>query len=207
MMGTDKQRRTLILSVFFSSLGPIITLVAVFMSNASTQVADFIRRSVELFVLIMALIVYQKLKSPQLSDQRKQTYKTIMSLSLIIVLSITTMSLLTLVIYNINVREVPEGTVWLGLLIAFLGVFFNGAFWWRYSAFDNATPHMVMRSQKKLYQAKTLVDINVVLVLGSIWVFNQAAFVYYLDIIGTLIVAFYIGWRTIRSMTELKKRV
>ncbi len=204
-MTWDKRKKTLMLSIILSAFGPFITLAAVFMSTSSTQLADFIRRTIELFVLVMAFIIYEKLAHPSLSEQKKTQYKTIMRLSLLIILSLTTISLLGLVLYNLTTQALPEGTIWLGFSVAVLGIGFNGAFWWRYSRFDQASPHTVMHSQKKLYQAKTLVDINVTIALGAYGLFGASQVIFWLDIVGTLVVALYIVWRVFNTFIELKQ--
>lgn len=201
-MKQDKRLRTLILSITFSSFGPIVTFIAILMNTSSTQVADFVRRTVELSVLIFALMVYLKIKKQLLKDTtivklQKKVYRL-----LAIVLMLSALVLIYLFIQALINPRVPEGNVWLGLSIASLGVLFNGYFWFAYRRFDQQKESFVMDSQSKMYQAKTLVDINVVIALSSIVLFENSMISYWIDTIGTLIIAIYL---LLRSLTLIKK--
>lgn len=201
-MKQDKRLKTLLLSVIFSSFGPIVTFIAILMNTSSTQVADFVRRTVELSVLIFALMVYLKIKKQSLKDTtivklQKKVYRL-----LAIVLILSALVLIYLFIQALINPKVPEGNVWLGLSIASLGVMFNGYFWFAYRRFDQQKESFVMDSQSKMYQAKTLVDINVVIALSSIVLFENSMISYWIDTIGTLIIAIYL---LLRSLTLIKK--
>ena len=201
-MKQDKRLRTLILSITFSSFGPIVTFIAVLMNTSSTQVADFVRRTVELSVLIFALMVYLKIKKQSLKDMTIVNLQKKVYCLLAIVLMLSALVLIYLFIQALINPRVPEGNVWLGLSIASLGVLFNGYFWFAYRRFDQQKESFVMDSQSKMYQAKTLVDINVVIALSSIVLFENSMISYWIDTIGTLIIAIYL---LLRSLTLIKK--
>ena len=199
---SDKRLNTLRLSVIFSAFGPLVLAVALSMNTSTTQFADFLRRTVELSVLIIALWIYLKLKKTTLNKQKKHTLQAFMYRISGYVLLISSMMLFFLFGFALWNPAIPEGNVIIGLVVAFLGVFFNGYFWFRYSRFNDVHNHVVMESQGKIYQAKTFVDINVVIALASVLVFPSLWISYWIDLVGTFIIAIYL---VIRGISFIKK--
>ena len=191
-MKKDPRLKTLILSVVFSSFGPIVTFIAMMMNSSSTQIADFIRRTVELSVLILALYVYLRIHKKEMGHNIVNKYKVSIYRLLAIVLLLSSFVLFYLFILALINPSIPEGSVWLGLSIAILGVCFNGYFMIRYKKFNHQKESFVMDSQSKMYQAKTLVDLNVVIALSSIIIFRNSTLSYWIDTLGTLFIAVYL---------------
>ncbi len=201
-MTKDKRARTLVLSITFSAFGPFVTGYALFMNTAATQFADFLRRTVELGVLVLAFWIYQVLKQNS-DDAMKNRLGKRLYVASGTVLMFSGVFLLLLFTRGLLNPSLPSGDVRLGLAVAGLGVFFNGYFFIRYSLFQKASPHSVMDSQGKLYQAKTIVDLNVVVALVSVMLFETTQASYYIDQAGTLIVALYL---IIRGVLLLPKK-
>ncbi len=201
---SDKRQKTLMLSVFFSSFGPIITFIALMMNTSATQFADFFRRTVELTVLILALYIYVKTKNHRTSKAKKLQYKRWIYLISALVLSLSGLLILVLSIHTILVPSLPEGNIYLGLAIALLGVLFNGYFWWRYLRFNQEKQSAIMDTQGKIYQAKTFVDVNVVIALLSVQVFQGLWASYWIDVIGSFMIAFYLIFRSLQFFTKAK---
>ena len=186
--------KTLSLSVFFSSFGPFITFYALFQTTSSTQLADFIRRTVELVVLILALVVFKSNNKTRLKSLYEYAVGGVLMISGVIIV-------------GLSVRDgfrqaLPEGTIWFGLAVAFLGIFFNGYFWLKYKAYNQEESSSVMAKQSKLYQAKTLVDVSVVLGLFSVFLFSGERLGFYLDTAMAFVVGLYLivrGWRVMRQ--------
>ena len=197
----DKRLKTLILSVVFSGFGPVVTGIALFMNTSATQFADFLRRSVELGVLILALVLYVKLTKQAPGEQKKQGPAALMYRVSGLVLLISALVLLLLFINALLQPAIPEGNVLPGLAVAMLGVFFNGYFWMRYRLFNHEETSVIMDSQGKIYQAKTFVDINVVIALASVHLLSGSWTGYWIDTFGTLIIALYL---LVRSYLMLK---
>ena len=200
-MQKDKRRRTLILSIFFSAFGPFVTGYALFMNTAVTQLADFVRRTAELGVLVLALVVYMMLKREMDDASQKRWVRTIYHVSGG-VLILSGVFLLGMFLRGLFIVEIPTGDVRLGLAVATLGILFNGGFFIRYTLFPRRKAHAVMDTQRKLYQAKTFVDVSVVVALASVWLFEASQGSYYIDQAGTIIVSVYLlvrGARMIRT--------
>ena len=65
-----------------------------------------------------------------------------------------------------------------------------------------------MAVQSRLYRAKTLVDSSVVIALLSVLIAPQSSVSYWLDLIGSVIVAAYLIWCGIQTIIEeLKQRI
>ena len=113
------------------------------------------------------------------------------------------MTVLALTISNSN-----KGNVIPGLAIAVLGVIANSIFWVRYTKLNKAEPNAILAVQSRLYRAKTLVDSSVTIALLSVLLLPKSPVSYWLDLIGSIIVAIYLIWcgiRTIYEEIKLKK--
>ena len=194
-MEIDRRKRTLILSVVFSALGPVATGVALTMNTSMTQFADFLRRSVELGVLVMALVVYVKLQNPSIAQAEDDRLQRLMYRASGAVLFFSSVVLGGLFVINVLRPGIPEGNVLLGLFVATLGLLFNAGFFIRYKLFDREKRHAIMDTQGKIYQAKTVVDLNVVIALSTIVFFPASTASYVVDVTGTAIIAVYMGIR------------
>ncbi len=170
------------------------------MNSTSTQLSDFLRRSAELLVLILALVIYNLLKK-DLEESQKHKLRMIMIRSVGGMLLLTSLVLITLALRNMLNPSIPEGNVWLGLSVALLGVIFNGSFMIRYTLFNRSKQHTVMASQVKLYQTKTLIDISVVISLGAVLLLEANMTTFWIDTIVTVIIAIYLFIRGIMLLT------
>lgn len=197
----DKRLKTLVLSVVLSAFGPLVLMVAMFMNTAATQVADFVRRTAELGVLILALWMYKKLSNP-LKRSFKRRYESTMYYASASVLSFSALFLTVIIILDILNPSVPEGNVLLGLTVAVLGAVVNSFFFVRYTLFNKERSSAIMDSQGNIYQAKLIVDVNVMIALASVLIFQEGWIGYWIDLTGTAVIVIYL---LIRSATLFKK--
>ena len=101
-----------------------------------------------------------------------------------------------------------KGNVIPGLAIAVLGVIANSIFWIKYKRINRAEPNAIMAVQARLYRAKTLVDSSVTIALLSVLIAPQSPVSYWLDLIGSMIVAVYLIWCGIQTIIEeLKQKI
>ncbi len=89
-------------------------------------------------------------------------------------------------------NHAEKGNVVLSLIIAILGAITNLWFWLRYRKLNREEPNAIIAVQSKLYRAKALVDICVTIALTAIAIAPTSPAAYYLDIIGSVIVAIYL---------------
>ena len=99
-----------------------------------------------------------------------------------------------------------KGNVIPGLAIAVLGVIANSIFWIKYTRINQAEPNAIMTVQARLYRAKTLVDLSVTIALLSVLIAPQSSVSYWLDLIGSMIVAVYLIWCGIQTIYEELKQ-
>lgn len=196
--------KTLLWSVIMSAPGPLIIGLGLFVGRSSTQIADFVRRSSELLAIIMAYVVYKITTKDGVCDTiRKEKLEKLSNLFVgaMMCLGGTLMLLLAFVSENED-----KGNVIPGLAIAILGVIANTIFWRKYTKLNKQEPNAIIAVQARLYRAKSLVDSCVTIALLSVALFPKSTISYYLDFIGSIIVALYLIWCGIQTIAERLKQ-
>lgn len=196
--------KTLLWSVIMSAPGPLIIGLGLFVGRSSTQIADFVRRSSELLAIIMAYVVYKITTKDGVCDTaRKDKLERFSNLFVgaMMCLGGSLMLLLAFVSENED-----KGNVIPGLAIALLGVIANTIFWRKYTKLNKQEPNAILAVQARLYRAKSLVDSCVTIALFSVALFPESQVSYYLDLIGSVIVALYLIWCGIQTILERIKK-
>lgn len=196
--------KTLLWSVIMSAPGPLIIGLGLFVGRSSTQIADFVRRSSELLAIIMAYVVYKITTKDGVCDTvRKDKLERFSNLFVgaMMCLGGSLMLLLAFVSENED-----KGNVIPGLAIALLGVIANTIFLRKYTKLNKQEPNAILAVQARLYRAKSLVDSCVTIALLSVALFPESQVSYYLDLIGSVIVALYLIWCGIQTILERIKK-
>ncbi len=196
--------KTLLWSVIMSAPGPLIIGLGLFVGRSSTQIADFVRRSSELLAIIMAYVVYKITTKDGVCDTvRKDKLERFSNLFVgaMMCLGGSLMLLLAFVSENED-----KGNVIPGLAIALLGVIANTIFWRKYTKLNKQEPNAILAVQARLYRAKSLVDGCVTIALLSVALLPESPVSYYLDFIGSVIVALYLIWCGIQTIAERIKK-
>ena len=196
--------KTLLWSVIMSAPGPLVIGLGLLVGRSSTQIADFVRRSSELLAIIMAYVVYTITTKDGVCDtEKKERLEKFSNLFVgaMMCLGGSLMLLLAFVSENED-----KGNVIPGLAIALLGVIANTIFWRKYTRLNKAEPNAILAVQARLYRAKSLVDGCVTIALLSVAIFPEAAFSFYLDLIGSVIVALYLIWCGVQTIAERLKK-
>lgn len=197
--------RTLLLSVIMSAPGPLILGLALLEGRSSTQIADFVRRSAELLAIIMALVTYTLTTRDGRTDAaRKERLERMSNLFVGAMMCLGGSIMLLLAVTS---GSGDKGNVIPGLAIAVLGVVANTLFWRKYARLDRAEPNPILAVQARLYRAKSLVDSCVTAALLSVVLLPESPVSYWLDLIGSVIVAVYLvccGVQTIRERIAKK---
>ena len=198
--------KTLLWSIIMSLPGPLIVGLGLIAGKSSTQIADFVRRSTDLLAIIVSFIVYTaNQRNDMRSDEQKQKLER---RSNIFVGSMMCLAGLIMVILTLAVQSNDKGNVIPGLVIAIIAVITNSAFWIKYTRLNKTEPNAILAVQARFYRAKALVDTSVTLALASVLIAPKSAVSYWLDMIGSLIVAIYLvvcGIRTIYEAKNIKK--
>lgn len=198
--------KTLLWSIIMSSPGPLVVGLGLLAGRSSTQIADFVRRSAELLAIIMSCVVHTATQKDGVCDEIKK--RKMERGSNIFVGSMMCLAGAIMVVLAFAMNNEDKGNVIPGLSIAVLGVIANSIFWAKYTRLNKAEPNAILAVQARLYRAKTLVDSSVTIALLSVLIAPQSAVSYWLDLIGSIIVAVYLVWCGIRTIYEdLKKKV
>ncbi|MBQ7359916.1 MAG: cation transporter [Lachnospiraceae bacterium] len=183
-------KRTLLWSVIMSSPGPLVVGLGLLVGRSSTQIADFVRRSSELLAIIMAFVTYKiTTKNGQTDIAMK---KQIEKMSNIFVGAMMCLGGAIMMILAFTSDSQDKGNVVPGLVIAVLGVIANTIFWRKYTKLNRAEPNPILAVQARLYGAKSLVDGCVTIALIAVVVAPKAPMTYYIDLVGSVIVAGYL---------------
>ena len=203
-MSSEKSgSRTLLMSVLMSSPGPLVVGLGLLSGRSATPIADFFRRRSELLASMMAYVVYKiTTKDGACNEGRKARLEQISNLFVGAMMCLGGSIMLVLALFSENTHK---GNVIPGLTIAVLGVIANTIFWRKYTKLNKAEPNAILAVQARLYRAKSLVDGCVTIALLSVAVFPLWAVSYYLDLVGSIVVAVYLilcGIQTIRERMD-----
>ena len=195
---TEKRQKTLLASLLLSLWAPLATGIAVIMSRSVTQIADFIRRTVELFVLLLSWLVFRYLTRDEgVPEETKKKWESIVNLSVAVALGISGLIMLFLAFFRLQSFR-PGGNVSLGLTIAVLGLIVNLWFWQRYSVLGREASDPIINAQRQLYLAKVFVDLCVISALSAVAFMPAHAVTRHIDILGSVAVALYLLWSSFR---------
>lgn len=203
MSNKKSGNKTLLMSVVMSSPGPLIVGLGLLAGKSSTQLADFVRRSSELLGIIMAYVIYRiTSKDGEIDADRKARLEKISNIFVGATMCIGGAIMLVLAFVSENEEK---GNVIPGLVVALLGVVANTAFFIKYTRLNRAEPNAIIEVQARLYRAKSLVDTCVSVALLSVAIAPESPVSYYLDMIGSAIVALYLLWCGVKTVYEKLK--
>lgn len=196
---TASREKTLGTALLLSAPGPLVTGIAVITSQSSTQLADFLRRGVELAAIFISWWVFRKLsRGDTLEAAQRARLERAAGLSTAAAMAVSGVVLLGVALSRVAVFA-PSGSVVMGLVIAVLGLLTNGWFWRRYAAMSREQYSAVIASQEQLYRAKTSVDLCVAAALAAVAIAPAHPATRYVDLLGSVIVAGYLLWSGLRA--------
>lgn len=181
-------------ALLLSMWAPITTCIAVFLSRSTTQLADFIRRSVELIALFVSWRVFRYLaQNKGLDHDRKTRMEKTAGISVAIALCCSGIVMLFLALSRFSTFE-PGGNVYPGLAVALLGLMVNMWFWRRYARLTLEEYNAIIDTQRLLYRAKVLVDFCVIIALAAVAFKPAHPVTRLIDVLGSVILAVYLLW-------------
>jgi divalent metal cation (Fe/Co/Zn/Cd) transporter len=198
----DKQEKTMIIALILSMWGPIITGIAVTMNESTTQLADFVRRTVEFLVLVVSWQFYRYINTHQINIAKRFKLERFVKRAIALTMLISGVFLLLISIDKMINPVNPTGQIYLGLTIASLGFLVNGFLWRKYVHFNKQTPNTIIHAQVNLYQVKTIMDIFVIIALLSIPLFSYSKTSYWIDLVGTLFIIIYMIYTSYITFTK-----
>ena len=180
---------TLLTSVILSAPGPLILAGALLYGRSSTQVADFIRRSLELIALLVSYLVFRFMGRQVLTQTKKDQLQKLADLFVGGSMCLSGPVILFLSFWSFGQEK---GNVAPGLIIALMGVLVNGVFALRYGVLYQREAHGIFSIQKKIYQAKFLVDLAIALSLTTVILYPGSRMTDWTDFSGSLLVSVYL---------------
>jgi divalent metal cation (Fe/Co/Zn/Cd) transporter len=196
---TSSREKTLLTALLLSAPGPLVTGIAVVTSQSTTQLADFLRRGMELVAIFISWWVFRKLHRNAAPDEARQArLERAAGLSTAGAMACSGVILLAVALSRLSVFE-PGGNVTMGLVIAILGAVTNGWFWRRYTVLTREQYSAVIAAQQQLYRAKTMVDACVIAALGAVAIAPAHPATRYVDLLGSITVAVYLLWSGLRA--------
>ncbi|MBN2005560.1 MAG: cation transporter [Anaerolineae bacterium] len=206
-----RREKTLLMALLLSAPGPLVTGLATLSSHSTTQLADFIRRDMELVALFLSWWVFRQLqRNPALGAAKQSRLERTAGLSVAGTMVCSGIVMAMVALSRWSVYE-PGGKVLSGLIIAVLGLLTNGWFWRRYTVLTREQYSSVIAAQQNLYRAKASVDLCVVTALTAVAVAPAHPATRYVDILGSVIVAGYLLWNGLRMaqthLGDLRERL
>lgn len=192
--------KTLLWSVIMSAPGPLVVGLGLLAGRSSTQIADFVRRSSELLAIIMAFVVYKITAKDGACDAGRK--EKLEKMSNIFVGAMMCLGGSIMLVLAFASGSTEKGNVIPGLAVAVLGVVANTIFWRKYTRLNKAEPNAILAVQARLYRAKSMVDACVTIALLSVAIAPESPVSYYLDMVGSAVVAVYLVWCGIKTIRE-----
>lgn len=195
-------KKTMLMSVLMSAPGPLILGLGLLVGQSTTQIADFIRRFIELVAIILAFVVFcitnkKEGCNEKLKEKLERRTNVFVSIAMII-------SGFIMLVLALSSSPENKGNVIPGLIIALLGATANSIFWVRYSILSKRTGNNILSIQSKLYRAKTFVDVSVTIALSVVLISKNISVSYYFDLIGTICVSIYLVYTGINTLIKKK---
>jgi divalent metal cation (Fe/Co/Zn/Cd) transporter len=188
------REKTLLVALLLSMWAPLATGIAVILSQSTTQLADFIRRSVELLALFVAWFVFRTIMHKQsITEAAKARLERIASLLTALALVSSGIIILSVTLSRLADFE-PGGNVYPGMAIAFLGLITNTWFWRRYARQTRELYTPIIDAQSYLYRAKAFVDLCVLAALTTVAIHPTHVVTRYVDLLGSGAVVVYLLW-------------
>ena len=137
-------RKTLLLSVIMSSPGPLVVGLGLLIGQSSTQVADFVRRSIELLAIILSFVIYCITTKNELVDEIKKR-KLEKGTNIFVSIAMVASGIIMCVLAITSTSE-EKGNVIPGLAIALLGLVANTFFWIKYSKLNKQSKNSILEN-------------------------------------------------------------
>lgn len=199
------REKTLLAALLLSMWAPLATGIAVILSRSTTQLADFIRRSVELIALFISWRVFRYLQQGKEPDPlQKDRLERLASLCTAVAMGVSGVVIIIIALTRFPTFT-PGGNVYPGLAIALLGLLTNSWFWRRYARLNRESYNRVIDTQCCLYRAKTVVDFCVLIALSAVAIAPLHPVTRYIDLLGSVAVSIYLVWSGICTILNNKQ--
>ncbi len=198
------REKTLLAALLLSMWAPLATGIAVLLSHSTTQLADFVRRTVELVALAISYGVFRYLEHRRTPDDAERArLESIAGHCVAGAMAISGLVMIVIAVSRVG-TFVPGGNVYPGLAIAVMGLGVNTWFWRRYARLNREQHNLIIAAQSQLKRAKSLVDLCVIAALAAVAINPTHPVTRYIDIIGSLAVALYLLWSGLQAARDAR---
>ncbi len=156
-MNNKRGSRTLLASLLLSAPGPVVLGLGLMVGNSSTQIADFLRRTVELAATLVSWYVYRATAERPESDPARVRLERRADLCVAAAMILSGAAMGFLAVSGFA-GGAGKGNLIPALVIAILSLISNGILSVNYSISWRKTPNRVLKAQRTLYRTKTAVD-------------------------------------------------
>lgn len=196
--------KTMLMSVLLSAPGPAAIGLSMILGRSSTQIADFLRKSAELLALICSFLVYRNIQKKNITDALRKA--VLERRSNLFVGGVMFVSGISMVILAILSHDGEKGNVIPGMVIACSSMITNLIFWRKYEKMREHSPNAILLVQSRLYRAKAMVDICVLVALSVLTLFPTSPIAWAVDTLSSLVVAGYLAFCGIKTIKEFFRR-
>jgi hypothetical protein len=200
-----QKERTLLASWLISLWAPLGSGAAFFIGRSSVQMADLLRRTSELVALFLAWAVHRKVSrtrgGPE-ADRLERFSSLVVGIIMIVSVLVISWSAISRMI-----TPVKLGVVWPGLLVASGGALVNGYFWLKFLRLNASEPSPIFETQWRLYRAKTVMDLTLIVTLAASHLLAGNVWAVYLDPAGSLVVAGFMLASAVRIIRDSVARL
>ncbi len=204
----DKER-TLRAAWIISSGAPLVTGFAFYLSGSVSVLADFFRRTLELMVLFSNWLIYKKILKSEEAEKKIDTKKLegYAARGVMVVMAISFFVIFFNAVTQLKDPE-PLGEIWAAMTIGILGIVVNGGFWWKNRSLAKKEESSIFFAQWKLYRAKSLMDITLIIILSSSRIFEDYPLSLYFDPVGSIIMSFFLLYSSYSIwLNRIKKNI
>lgn len=207
----NSQTAQALLAVIATFVGLVPTVYATYVSNSITLFSDFLRCLAEFIAVLLAWIILKKISR---SDRVAYNYgfgkfENIASLAVAASMCVSFL-VLAFLVYHRFTQPVELYNTGFGMCLSSLAVLANTALAVHYYRYNKSNPSAVIDAQWKLFRAKSVASLVVVGSLAATYIYQEAAWVLYCDVVGSALVALFLLYSAYSiltaSMTELVDR-
>lgn len=208
--GLKKEKeRTLRAAWIISSSAPLVTGFAFYQSGSVTVLADFFRRTLELLVLFSNWLIYKKILRSEEEIKEIDTKKLegYAARGVMVVMGLSFFVIFFNAIGQLKDPQ-PIGKIWVAMTIGILGMLVNGTFWWKNRSLAKREESSIFYAQWKLYRAKALMDVTLVIILSSSKIFEGYPLALYFDPVGSIVISFFLLYSSYSIwLNKIKKNI
>ncbi|NBG88713.1 cation transporter [Isachenkonia alkalipeptolytica] len=208
--GLKKEKeRTLRAAWMISASAPLVTGFAFYQSGSVSVLADFFRRTLELMVLFSNWLIYKKILKSEEGVKEIDT-KKLEGYAARGVMGVMAISFFVIFLNALRQLQDPQplGEIWAAMIIGILGILVNGSFWWKNRALAKKEASSIFYAQWKLYRAKALMDVTLIIILSSSRIFEAYPLSLYFDPVGSIIMSFFLLYSSYSIwLNKIKKNI